>query len=370
MAIQVKYAETEAERNEAYRLRHEIYIEELGDNKVPSDGLMTDVIDDQARILMAFDDDKLVGTLRISWGGDGPLAAKLYKYFKLSRFSSVVVEDHIIVFDRFVVKPQCRGTQVPFQLLAAIAIFSLDHHVQLAFCSCNPHLLNLYLGLGFRTYASNYDSGGVGILVPLIFVCEDLDYLSKVGSPLLSFAKGHTFTSDVPAKITPLIALGKPGLESAKEEKITEWVQAYDLLSQTGSNRISIFQDMSEADVKKILESSHIIECKTDDYVIVSGRGFYSIFVILSGSVEIRAGDKVTAIRTEGDVIGEIGFLLKGRRMADVVAITDNVRILSLREKTIHQLQETEPTLTSQLMHNLARIVALKMVSLYQRTFS
>ncbi len=370
MAIQVKYAETEADRNEVYRLRHEIYVEELGDNKVPSDGYMTDIIDDQARLLMALDGDKLVGTLRISWGGDGPLAAKFYKYFNLSHFSSVVVEEQIIVFDRFVIIPQYRGTHVPFQLLAAVSIFSLEHHIQLAFCSCNPHLLNLYLSLGFRTYTSNYDSGGAGILVPLIFVCEDLDYLRKVGSPLLAFEEGHTFNSDTPAKVASLIALGKPGLESAKEDKITEWVQAYDLLSQTGTSRISIFQDMNEADVTKILASSHVIECKTGDYVIVSGRGYHSIFVILSGSVEIRTGDQITGIRTEGDVVGEIGFLLKQRRIADVVAATDNVRVLSLREKTIHRLQETEPALAAQLMHNLARIVALKMVSLYQRTFS
>ncbi len=369
MTIQIKYAESEVERNEIYRLRHEIYIEELGDTKVPSGGYMTDAIDDRARLLMALDGDKLVGALRISWGGDGSLAPKFYKYFDLSRFSSVVPDSQIIVFDRFVVSPQYRGTQVPFQLLAATSIFSLEHDVQLAFCSCNPHLLNLYLGLGFRTYTSNYDSGGAGILVPLIFVCEDLGYLRKIGSPLIAFEQGYTFDSDVPHQVTPLIEKGKSGLESAKEEKITEWVQAYNLLSQTGTTKIAMFQDMSEADVTKILASSHIVECKTGDHLIVSGRGYHSMFIILSGSVEVRSGDQITGIRTEGDVVGEIGFLLKKRRIADVVAATDNVRVLSLREKTVRKLHETEPALAAQLMHNLARIVSLKMVSLYQRTF-
>ena len=313
---------------------------------------------------MALDGDILVGTLRISWGADGPLASKFYANYDLSRFSSLVSEKQIIVFDRFAVKPEYRGTQVPFQLLAAISFFSLENHVQLAFCDCKPHLLNLYLGLGFRTYTNSYDSGGAGILVPLIFVCEDLNHLHKVGSPLLAFEQGYTFESDIPAKIEPLIAKGKPGLESAKEEKIAEWVQAYDLLSQKGTAQVAMFQDMSEAEVTKILTSSHIIDCKTGDHIIVSGRNSRSVFVILSGSVEIRSGDQITSVRTEGDVVGEIGFLLKGRRIADVVAATDDVRVLSLREKTIRQLQETEPALAAQLMHNLARIVALKMVSL------
>ncbi len=259
---------------------------------------------------------------------------------------------------------------MPFQLLAAVSFFSLKNQVQLAFCASKPHLLNLYLRLGFRTYTQNYNADGSGFHVPLIFVCEDIPYLRQVGSPLLAFEQGHTFDSDVPEKVAPLIAQGKSGLETANEEKIGEWVQAYNLLSQTGTTQIGIFQDMSEADVAKILASSHIIECKKGDQIIVSGRSLRSVFVILSGSVEIRNGDQVVGVRTEGDVVGEIGFLLKQRRIADVVAATDNVRVLSLREKTVHQLQKTEPALAAQLMHNLARIVALKMVSLYQRTFS
>ena len=51
MTIQVKYAEAEVERNEIYRLRHEIYIEELGDREKHRDGYLTDEIDKQARLL-------------------------------------------------------------------------------------------------------------------------------------------------------------------------------------------------------------------------------------------------------------------------------------------------------------------------------
>ncbi len=370
MAIQVKYAETEAEKEAIYRLRYDVYVEELGDREAHSHNRLTDKLDNQARLLMAIEGDELIGTLRINWGGDGSFAEKFYQYYDLSRFSKAVTDEQMIVFDRFVVKPTYRGTQAPFQLLAAISIFSLENGVQLAFCDCKPHLLNLYHRLGFRKYTSAYDSGGVGILVPLVFVCEDLDYLRQIGSPLMAFGSGYTFESDVPAKVAPLITQGKSALESTNEENIGEWVQAYGLLTQTGPKKVSIFQDISEDDVAKILDASHIIDCKIGDHIIVAGRNYRSVFVILAGIVEIRAGDQVTGTRGEGDVVGEIGFLLHGSRLASVVAATDDVRVLSLREKTLHQLQESEPAIAAQLMHNLARIVALKMVSLYQRTFS
>ena len=367
MTIQVKTAVTEAEKEAIYRLRYEIYIEELGDHEKTDDGSLFDEMDSQARLLMALDGEELVGTLRINWPGDGPFPPKFYKYYDLDRFLPVVSEEQIIVFDRFAVMPAYRGTQVPFQLLAAISLFSLERHIQLAFCDCKPHLLNLYIKLGFRTYTSSYDSGGVGILVPLVFVCQDIAYLRQVGSPLLAFEQGYTFNTDIPEKIAPLLVQDKPALESATDEIISEWVQAYDLLSRTGTTKISLFQDINEEDIAKILASSHLIECKKGDHIIVAGRNYRSVFVILAGRVEIRDKEKVTGVRTDGDVVGEIGFLLKGRRIADVVAATDNVRVLSLREKTIRQLKEKEPALAAQLMHNLARIVALKLISLYQR---
>ena len=46
MAAQVKYVETEVERNEIYRLRHEIYIEEIGDRREHSNGFLKDEIDE------------------------------------------------------------------------------------------------------------------------------------------------------------------------------------------------------------------------------------------------------------------------------------------------------------------------------------
>lgn len=78
MTIQVKTAETESEKEAIYHLRYEIYIEELGDKKKAKDGSLYDEADSQARLLMALDGEELVGTLRINWPGDGPLAPKFY----------------------------------------------------------------------------------------------------------------------------------------------------------------------------------------------------------------------------------------------------------------------------------------------------
>lgn len=369
MTIQVNFAETEAQREAIFRLRYQVYVEDVGSSHKHSNKQITDASDNTGRLLIAQDGEETVGSLRINWGGDAPLDPGFEAIYQLSRFSSVVTDDQIVVFDRFVVKEQYRGTHVPFQLLAAITMFSLGKRVQLAFCDCQPHLLNLYLGLGFRTYAPTYNYGPLGIVVPLIFVCEDLEHLQRVGSPLLAFAGGHSFDSAVPARVKPLIAQARPAIESATEETKTKWIEAYGLLTKRGTTQIAMFEGLSEEAVARLLAQSHIIECKAGDKIILKGKSDRTIFIILEGTAEIRAGDIVTGIRTEGDVVGELSFLLHGRRTADVVAASDGTRVLSLREKTIRQLQETDPALAAQLMYNLARIVSLKMVSLFQKTF-
>jgi predicted GNAT family N-acyltransferase len=368
MTTQVKFAETETEKEAIYRLRYQIYIEDVGSQYSHSGERVTDSSDDTARLLIALDGDEPVGSMRINWGGDAPFGPGLEEIYKLSHFSSVVSDDQIVIFDRFVVKARYRGTHVPFQLMAAVSMFSLENRVQLAFCTCQPHLLNLYLGLGFRTYAPTVDYGPVGIVVPLVLVCEDQEHLRRIGSPMLALTKGYTFDSDVPAKVEPLIAHSQKAIESASEEAVAQWIESYGLLSQTGTTPVAMFEDLSEEDVAKILAKSHIIDCKAGHRIILQGKGDRTIFVILAGTVEIRSGDRVTAVLTEGDVVGELAFLLHVPRTADVVAVTDGVRVLSLREKTVRQLQKTEPALAAQLMYNLARIVGFKMVSVYQRT--
>ncbi|MCP4417218.1 MAG: hemolysin-like protein, partial [Chloroflexi bacterium] len=62
MAVQVKFTETEAEKDAVYQLRYEIYVEELGDKALLDQVAhvskrLTDAGDAHARLLMAVDGD-------------------------------------------------------------------------------------------------------------------------------------------------------------------------------------------------------------------------------------------------------------------------------------------------------------------------
>jgi CRP-like cAMP-binding protein len=63
-----------------------------------------------------------------------------------------------------------------------------------------------------------------------------------------------------------------------------------------------------------------------------------------------------------GDVFGEVSFLLSARRISDVIAASDRVRVLSVSEKTLRRLVDSESRLAAKVLWNLARAVCLKLV--------
>ncbi len=64
---------------------------------------------------------------------------------------------------------------------------------------------------------------------------------------------------------------------------------------------------------------------------------------------------------SQGDVFGEIAFLLDQPRFSDVYAATD-ARILSLSEGTIRKLTESDPAIAAQLLLNISKILCLRLL--------
>jgi predicted GNAT family N-acyltransferase len=371
MDIQVKYAESVDELHKIYRLRYEIYHQEMNLDSAAVDHkkkVLTDSNDDTARILYATADGEIVGTLRIHWGGDAPFPVEFNETYDVNRFESVVPPDQMVIFTRFMVRNQFRGTLLPFQLLGAIAQFSLEKKVRLSFCDCQPHLLNLYTRLGYRTYTKTYNDIMLGLLVPLVLVVEDLEHFQRINSPLLGFG-GKDFNPPIPKEILALIPQA-PSIQSVASEAAAEWARSYGLLSDSHERTSTIFDGLSEEDITKLMKRSFVIKCELNDLIIRKNSVDRTMFIILSGLVEVREGEQVVAVLSEGDVLGELAFLLHAERLSNVYAASDDVQILSLNEKAVLGLMENEPAIASRIFYNLAKVVGAKMVTFYEWTFT
>jgi CRP-like cAMP-binding protein len=111
------------------------------------------------------------------------------------------------------------------------------------------------------------------------------------------------------------------------------------------------------------VEASQVIECRAGDRLISKDSSDRSIYVLLEGTVVVARGEQVVAVLTRGDIFGEISFLLRAPRMADVTAVSGDVKVLCLRETTLQELMvsPSRSSLAARVMLNLARVLAARL---------
>ena len=364
----VKIATTEAEREAIYRFRYVTYVEELNFFRPIADHerrQLRDVRDETAMHIYVDQDGQVAGSLRINFGADAPFTGDFLETYSPSLFEGVLGQDKMSVLTRFMVRKDLRGSFLPFQMLIEAGKQQVARGVELAFCDCQPHLLNLYKGLGMRTYRSTFNDPEMGVMVPLVLVVGDHAYFEKIGSPLLE-AIGRHGAPGVAEKLVPLLK-GKTPVRVANPEKPAEYFgEVFGMLSAHGADR-NIFAGLSEEESQAVLASSHVLTCNAGDVVIREGQFSRTVFVVLEGALEVLDEGKVVAVPGVGEVVGEVSFLLASKRISNVRAAGQGAKVLSLSEKTLRGLIESNSRAAALLLMNFSKALALKLVERSQR---
>ncbi len=358
-------AETEEEKLAVYRLRYDVYVEEMGRYQGAADHdrrLLVEPEDDTARIFYAAPDGEVVATSRLSWGGDGPFSARQIDQYQLAPFLAEVPREAIVVAERGMVVPRLRGSPIFTQLMATSRRFIQEQRVQLLFGACEPHLLSLYMGRGARPYARrNINSPEAGYLIPIVTVVEDIAYLRRIGSPVAETAIDHGPDARIPRCIDRLVT--QSSVMSRRLSSVDAyWGEVHRAIGALADGRTSALDGLSEEEAERCFGHSNIIECKAGDRVLKKGGVARNMFVVLEGTLEARDGDELLRVMSAGDVFGEIAFLLGQPRSADVYAATDGVRVLSLSEGTIRELMESDPGVAARLLLNISKILCLRLL--------
>ena len=359
-------AETDEEKRAVYRFRYDVYVEEMGRYQTVADHkqrILYEEVDEQSRIRYATVDGDVVATVRLTWGGDAPFPQRMIDQYGLAPFLAELPASAIAVGERGMVRPDLRGTDLLIQLIGSSFEFANENRIQLAFGDCEPHLLNLYLGLGQRTYSkTNINSLEAGYLIPIVFVVEDIAYLRQLNSPLLPYLRDFGDDARIPDCIQRVFAEGSAVLSRRQTSSASYWGEVHGALSELEANRISALDGFTEDEAALCLEKSTIIECQTGDRVLKEGGVARNLFVVLEGTLEVRDGDAVVAVLTAGDVFGEMAFLLEQPRSSDVYAATDGARVLSLSEAKLRKMINDEPAIAAQLLLNISKMLCLRIL--------
>jgi hypothetical protein len=358
-------AETDEEKLAVYRLRYDVYVEEMGRYRGAADHerrLLVEPEDRTARIFYAAPEGEVVATSRFSWGGDAPFSARQIEQYQLAPFLAEVPPDAIVVAERGMVVPRLRGGPIYEQLAATSRRFVQEKRVQLIFGACEPHLLSLYMGRGARPFAKrNINSPEAGYLIPIVTVVEDIEYLRRIGSPVAATAIDYGPDARIPSCIDRLVTQGSV-MSRRLSSADAYWGAVQRAIGALADGRSWVLDGLGDEEAARCLGHSNIIECNAGDRVLKKGGVARNMFVVLDGTLEVRDGDELVRVMSPGDVFGEIAFLLGQPRSADVYAATDGVRVLSLSEGTIRKLIESDPGVAARLLLNISRILCRRLL--------
>lgn len=365
MAIEMRMAETDGDRARIFRHRYEVYCEELRRYRDTADHrrhILRDDIDDVSRHCGAWLDGELAGSMRWTWGGDAPFTPGHVDGYRLAGILESVAANRVVIGERFIVSPEFRDIDVASAMYGHLMAFVNHRRIALVIGRCEPHLLNHYIGLGYRPYSmENIDSADAGYVIPLMLIAEDVDHLRAVGSPLAAMLRDFAHDRNVPQAALDMVAGAsavRSGRLASDDDYWREVQTAYALGHVSG---LHLFEGLAEAEVRTITENSSLIECRAGDRVLKKREVARNMYVVLSGSLEVRDDERYLATLMRGDVIGEIAFLLSTPRTADVVAMLDGTKLLSLSETTVRDLTQRHPELAAKFLLNVARLLCAKL---------
>ncbi len=134
-------------------------------------------------------------------------------------------------------------------------------------------------------------------------------------------------------------------------------------LRNTLRERSSLFQGMSNMQVKKFILLSQLIECKAGEHIIKDGEWGNEMYVVVDGDLEVTKvieGKKITLNElTMGDAFGEIALMARCQRTADIHSRSD-AKLLSIDWESLEKIQRTSPRLATKIYLNLARILGAR----------
>lgn len=367
---EVHIAETEREKEAIYRLRYEVYVEEMGGGLRHREAdvaarQLRDELDERAHHFYVKLGDRIVACARLNLRRDGPLECE--EQVEMGRFAPDY-PDRVSMCSRLALRPDLRGSHLLRRLVREMYRFGREHDIRFDFLDCHPRLLPLYSRLGYRVYRPGFKHPRYVYVIPMVLVTDDLDYLQQVNSPFLSLARRYPHSTAGRARLLAQFPEAELTFVSPQLDATAFW----DLLRRrhldpgATIDRYEILSGLTEEEKRLVISVGHLVACRGGDAVLSQGDPGREVFIILEGSFEVLGrfpGEerlKVIKILGPGDVFGEVGFLTDGIRATSVTAMEDAV-VLVLNAKGLDRLLAAVPSVAAKVFRSLARILAVRL---------
>jgi predicted GNAT family N-acyltransferase len=205
--IQFQMTDCPEEREQAYRLRYEVYVEEFGYPFRAEQQSIHDELDLSAIHFQLKRGDTLIGTARanaISTLTD----ARIWERYGIVK-SNLREPASVGIASRFILAKGSRGGPHFCKFLQEIYVWGLHHGFRSTYLDASPQLAPMYARLGWTQCAATYLDNALGVRIPMYLDMLDEAHLHTIRSPLyksLQRAFSGTPPHPQPRERTPLPA--------------------------------------------------------------------------------------------------------------------------------------------------------------------
>ncbi|MBK8037580.1 MAG: cyclic nucleotide-binding domain-containing protein [Verrucomicrobiaceae bacterium] len=148
-----------------------------------------------------------------------------------------------------------------------------------------------------------------------------------------------------------------------------EFAYIHDSKQGSPVKTVPALASFNEDQLDEVLNSSSLLQCEPGDVIIKEGSIDSRIYILLSGELEVRVGDKrVAAISRAGEVFGELALVNQDKRLASVIASSKAV-CLAVDQKFLQDIhpREEDPDFHASLYEFVARLVVRKLEATSRR---
>jgi hypothetical protein len=354
MTISIFIAQTPQEKENVYRFRYLMIA--IGDEHphimIDHDQrFMYDEHDENATILYAKRDHKIVGTIRILNNTRVPLPKHLMNQFKFSQLENKLKPHGLSFTDQFFLDPTMRGQTLASLLVISAFHIMLHNNTKASIALVNTRMIPHYRRLGYRQIDKSLRLEHHITQVPMVLCPNDYTHLLQVMSP---FALSLTDEQDDHGE-TAQILFSHYDLLGTSTKIIphdigTFWAIFADTYTRITTKRPGLFDERNTSETQIILQHADVFHINAGDKIVLP-KSLGNIFGVitkglLGDGVKSAHGHHWFEIYREGDAL----VILNQAQVnnAELIALEDS-EIAILPENFLTTLKSSDPILTARL---------------------
>lgn len=359
-SIKVGIAATAREREEIFRFRYQIYIEEMSKQIEGIDHVnkvLYDELDDWTILLYAKIGSTLIATARINIGTSDKYPSQLVNILAFDLFESPLDQNRpaFAYVTKLMVAPPYRNSPVLYLLIAKCYEICCENQVHFGFGACNVHLLRLYEQMGFHRYTENFVDPGYGLLFPIVMLIDDTQHLRTVRSPLFRSArKNNNINPHIIEWFHGKFLTNSQTINSQTVSEEQLWSVLRERLHCQPTQAIELLQNLSESEAKKFVHGCGVyITCNAGDMITVQGDISYSYNLLIAGKLRsLTFYHPSKHYNSPGQYFGGNGLTGQNAHTEDIIAVSPS-ELLVLSGLAFRRFSHAYPDIAHKIVRNI-----------------